>query len=118
MRHRTGIGEAIDIHFKAPLNATSKQASKEEIFYDWRSLGDELELLYKGKFKDYARVQCLKMCHYLKKVRNIEILQMNAQFLKDDTKNIWFSYANNIHYRGSIAKNYGGVDTDEGVNAA
>ena len=25
---------------------------------------------------------------------------MQAQFLKDDNNNVWFSYARNIHYRG------------------
>ena len=78
VRHKTGIGEPINIHFKAPLDNSSKEASLNEIVYDYRSAGDEMELLYKGKFKQYARVQILKMCHYLKKVRNIEILQMNA----------------------------------------
>ena len=76
-----------------------------------------MELLYKGKFKEYARVQILKMCHYLKKVRNIEILQMQAYFLKDDTRNVWFSYASNIQYRGREARDYG-ADPEDGVSAA
>ena len=96
MRHKTGIGEPIDIHFKAPIDISSHEASLKEIMYDWRSAGDEMELLYKGKFRKYAEVQILKMCHYLKKVRNIEILQMQAYFLKDDARNVWFSYASNI----------------------
>ena len=78
VRHKTGIGQPIDINFKAPLNVTSHENAKKEINYSWKSLGDETELLYQGKFKEYARIQCLKMCHYLKKVRNIEILQMQA----------------------------------------
>ena len=96
VRHKSGIGDPINIYFKAPLNTKSEEDSKKEIIYDWRKAGDEMELLYKGKFKEYAHVQCLKMCHYLKKVQNIEILQMQCQFLKDDTRNVWFTYARNI----------------------
>ena len=76
-----------------------------------------MDLLYKGKFKEYARVQCLKMCHYLKKVRNIEILQMQAHFLKDDCRNVWFSYARNIQYRGRVERDYG-FDCDAEISAA
>ena len=39
------------------------------------------------------------MCDYLKKKRGIEIISMSAEFLKDDMKNVWFSYANKIQYR-------------------
>ena len=35
----------------------------------------------------------------MKMVRNKEILQMKAEFLKDECGNIWFSYASNIKYR-------------------
>ena len=39
------------------------------------------------------------MAYYLQKVRNIEVLAMDAEFLKDDADNVWFSYASKIQYR-------------------
>ena len=78
IRHKTGIGDAIDIDFKAPIDTSSKEASLGEIKYNWRQAGDEALLLHRGKFKDFAYIQLLKMCHFLQKVRNIEILKMQA----------------------------------------
>ena len=87
------------MNFKAPLDDTNIQTSLEEIKYNWRDQGDELTLLQNGEFKKYAYQQCLKICHYLKKVRNKEILQMHAEFLKDEMGNVWLSYVCNIKYR-------------------
>ena len=36
IRHKTGIGDPIDINFKAPMLTTSKEASLNEINYNWR----------------------------------------------------------------------------------
>ena len=44
------------------------------ISYEEYREADELELLKTGQFKRYAEVQCLKICFYMQKVRNIEIL--------------------------------------------
>ena len=41
-------------------------------------------------------MQCLKMGFFLQKVRQIELLQMSAEFVKDDCDNVWFVYANKI----------------------
>ena len=60
---------------------------------------EDFELLESGQKKDYVYKQCLKMCFYLQKVRNIEILQMKTEFIEDDNKNIWFTYCSDIHYR-------------------
>ena len=85
--------------FRAPLDDTSAETAQNEITYAWREQGDELTLLRQGDFKRYAYQQCLKICHYMKKVRNKEILSMRAEFLRDDCDNVWFSYAANIRYR-------------------
>lgn len=45
------------------------------------------------------------MAYYLQKVRQLEILKMTAEFVRDDYDNIWFTYANRISYR-RIYKNY------------
>lgn len=43
--------------------------------------------------------QCYKICNYLQKVRQIEILQMKAEFLRDENQNIWLHYVRNIKIR-------------------
>lgn len=41
----------------------------------------------------------MKICYYLQKVRNIEVLQMKAEFLRDENDNVWFTCAKDIHIR-------------------
>ena len=45
IRHKTGIGEAIDIDYKAEIDTSSIEASLKEINYNWREAGNEAELL-------------------------------------------------------------------------
>jgi hypothetical protein len=45
---------------------------------------------------------CLKICDYISKVRSIEVLQMQAQFFKDENGFIWFFYATNIQTRKNL----------------
>ncbi len=92
----------ITIHFKAPLDDSSEEASKRNINYDKFRNVDELKLLKNGEFERYAYIQCLKICYYLQKVRRIELLKMTAEFVRDDHDNIWFVYANKINYRRMV----------------
>jgi hypothetical protein len=39
------------------------------------------------------------MCYYLQKVRGVEILQMKAEFLRDENSNVWLSYVKDITVR-------------------
>jgi len=39
------------------------------------------------------------MCEYLQKNKNIEILQMKAEFLRDSHNNVWFVHAKDFEYR-------------------
>jgi hypothetical protein len=39
------------------------------------------------------------MCHYLQKVRQKELLQFKAEFLKDENGNIWLSFIKDFHIR-------------------
>jgi len=39
------------------------------------------------------------MCYYIQKVHGYEILQMKAEFFKDEWKVIWFFYARDIYGR-------------------
>ena len=49
--------------------------------------------------------QCYKMAYFLSKLHDIEILRMQCEFLKDDNKTIWFSYADRIVFRRIKNKN-------------
>jgi hypothetical protein len=88
-----------DIEFRAPLNDHDAQSAKEEIFYDFKKYGDDLELLKEERYKDYCVKQCLKMCYYIKQTKKLEILKMHAEFQRDDCNNVWFTYANKVHFR-------------------
>ena len=66
------------------------------MYLDRHVVVDELQLLRDGKFKAYCQHQCLKICDHLARKRAIEILSMQAEFLKDENQNVWFSYAGKI----------------------
>ena len=44
------------------------------------------------------------MCYYVQKIYNYEIVSMNTEFLKDENKTIWFSYASRIYIRLMASK--------------
>lgn len=81
------------------MNPIGDDDYKREINYEGFRNVDELKLLKSGQFERYTYLQCLKICYYMQKVRNKEILQMMAEFVRDDTDNIWFVHANRIQYR-------------------
>ena len=80
-----GIGKPIYVDFFAPLNETNDKTAAEEIKFDFKSMPEELELLEQGRVMDFCRKQILKMCYYLQRVRSIEVLQMKAEFLQDES---------------------------------
>jgi len=52
--------------------------------YDYRELGADAELIRAGEDHKYCLKQCYKMCYYIQKMHNHEILKMKAEFTKDD----------------------------------
>ena len=50
VRHVSGVGEAINIDFKAPFNKNEKEIT----YLDRYEYVDELKMLKQGKFKVYA----------------------------------------------------------------
>jgi hypothetical protein len=98
---KTEIDKTIMYHFRfvAPLNDHDSQSAKREIFYDYKSMPDDLVLLKEGKHYDYCKKQCLKMAYYIKQTKRLEVLKMDTEFLVDDQKNVWFTYASKIHVR-------------------
>ena len=49
--------------------------------------------------EDYCLRKLLKMLYYLSEVRKIEVLQIQADFIKDQNDQIWFYHAKNIIWR-------------------
>lgn len=49
-----GVGQNIDVHFRAPLDDTSGETQKEDINYDFSACGDDMDLLKQKRFKKYA----------------------------------------------------------------
>lgn len=94
-----GIGKPIYVDFFAPLNESNDKTAAEEIKFDFKSMPEELELLEQGRVMDFCRKQILKMCYYLQRVRSIEVLQMKAEFLQDESQSVWFTFAKDIQYR-------------------
>lgn len=89
IKSRRGIGEPIIVKFYAPLNKADPEAKIE---YHYKKLGDDVDLIQTDEFK-YCLKQCYKMAFFLAKLHDIEILRMQCEFLKDDNKTIWFSFA-------------------------
>ena len=60
-------------------------------------------MIASGDDQAYCLKQCYKMCYYVQKMHNHEILKMRAEFTKDDNGTIWFTYASRIHSREIIS---------------
>ena len=56
------------------------------------------------------------MAHYISKVRSYEILQMKAEFWRDDLGFVWFVYARDIQVRKN--KNKEALSSDEAKKEA
>ena len=89
LKSKRGLGEPIIVKFYAPLKVKNPG---DRIEYNYRTLGDDVELIQSDQFK-YCLKQCYKMAYYISKLYQIEILRMQCEFLKDDNKTIWFTYA-------------------------
>ena len=53
-------------------------------------------MITSGNDFKYCLKQCYKMCYYVQKIWNKEILKMRCDFAKDDNGTIWFTYATRI----------------------
>ena len=89
LKSRRGVGEPFIIKFFAPINLSDPT---KRIEYSYKLLGDDVELIQNDQFK-YCMKQCYKIAYYISKLYEIEILKMQCEFLKDDNKTIWFSFA-------------------------
>jgi hypothetical protein len=62
-------------------------------------MGDDIQMIKDNDDFGYCTKQVLKMCFYVQKLYNCEILKMRCEFAKDDHGTIWFLHANQIYYR-------------------
>lgn len=93
------MGRPIIIEFSAAPPVKNEKTRVSEIKYDFRSYGDEITMIRSGNENDYCMKQCLKMCYYIQKMHNIEVVKMRCHFAKDDNGSIWFIFATNIFTR-------------------
>lgn len=98
---KVGFGKEIVVDFYAPLDLHSPN---NEIKYDYKSLGDDVQLLETNEYK-FCYKQCYKMCYYVQKMHMREILKMRCEFIKDDKESIWFRGATDIITRKMVLRN-------------
>ena len=81
VKSKLGCGTPIIIKFYAPIG--EGEEAEQEIQYDFRGLGADISLLRSDEYQ-YCVKQCYKMCYYVQKVYQFEILKMRAEFTKDE----------------------------------
>jgi len=64
-------------------------------------LGTDEDLIRNDEER-YCLKQVYKICYYISKLYNYEILRMKCDFVKDYHGTIWFQYATNIWIRPSM----------------
>jgi hypothetical protein len=92
IKSRLGCGTPVIIKFFAPVNPDDPE---DEIIYDYKAFGQDEELI-KIDSHQYCLKQCYKMCYYIQKVYQYEVLKMRTEFMKDENGTIWFFYATQI----------------------
>lgn len=99
IKARNGAGTPIFVHFVAPLD---EKNPTNAINYSYSHFPKDLTLLKNKDDVHYALKQCFIIAEYCQRIRGVEILQMNAEFIKDDNGFIWLFYAKNIFMRKSL----------------
>ena len=91
MKSKSGIGKSIVICYYAPQPARQHYGDKfDTIFYDFKSMPNDIDLINNEDDLNYCLKQCTKMGYYASKMHKIEILKMKCEFAKDDNGTIWF----------------------------
>lgn len=75
--------------------ANIKDKMSECIDYDYKSIGEDEDLI-KNDEKKYCLKQVYKICFYVSKIYQYEILKMKCEFVKDLHGTIWFYHASHI----------------------
>lgn len=87
------------VEFFAPIDDENPE---KPIKYDFRALGDDEDLIRNNE-EGYCLKQVYKMCYYVSKLYQFEILRMRCEFAKDFHGTIWFQYASTIVVRPNMS---------------
>ena len=87
IKAKRGIGKSIPIDFFARIN---KKSPSKNIIYNFRKFKTD-KWLMKNNQKEYCLKQFVKICYYVSKLYNYEILRLKGVFLTDDDGVIWLS---------------------------
>ena len=102
IRSLTGCGTPVYVHYKAPL---ATMADTDAIIdYKLHEYSSDYSLLSmkdeQAGYEEYALKQCAKIATHIQRVHGVEVLQMRAEFLKDENGALWFYYCRDLHVRG------------------
>lgn len=98
-KSKIGCGKFLYTHYFAPLN---EDRPISEINYDIKNFPSDQELIVTQNDQLMIKKQCTIICDYISQVNGFEILQMKAEFFKDENDFIWFYYAKDIYMRKNI----------------
>lgn len=91
VKAQIGCGTPIVVQFFAPINSKNPE---EPIEYDYASIGDDEDLIKLGDAGEkFCLKQVYKMCFYVSKLYQLEILRMKCEFFKDQNGTVWFANA-------------------------
>jgi len=82
---KRGIGQLLNIQFFAPL---CPYDADKPVLFDFKKMPEDADLLREGNDELYCIKQCLKIAYYVQLIHQTEVLQMKAEFLKDDYGNV------------------------------
>lgn len=100
VKAKKGFGKLIIVDFFAPMDMLQLQ---EDVRFNYKALGEDIELLETNEYA-FCVKQCYKMCYYVQKLYQMDVLKMKCEFLKDDNDSIWFSHAQDIVTRNTIGR--------------
>lgn len=99
VKAQIGCGTPIIVRFFAPIDENKTEAT---IDYNYQEFGEDEDLLRNGMEEAYCLKQVYRMCFYIQKLYDVEILRMRADFAKDHNGTIWFKYCNDISTRPNM----------------
>lgn len=100
LRSKTGLGTPFSVQFYAPKPELQHYGDcAATCDYDYKRLASDYELLKQARDSEYIHRQCLKICYYIRKMHDIEVLKMKCEFAKDINGTVWLQHASEIYAR-------------------
>ena len=95
VKAKIGCGSPITVKFYAHIDREDHDAT---ISYDFREIGEDVDLIRHDE-EAYCLKQAYKICYYVSKLYQYEILRMKCEFVKDENATIWLQHASDIWVR-------------------